>query len=521
MKVFCQECWWNDDWDPLTFGTEVDFSQTFFEQFKKLYRNVPAMSLFNVQCINSEYCNFVAECKNCYLIFGVKNDENVLYSHNTSFSKDTLDSSISGKLELCYETIQCENSNRLFFSKNSENCSDSYFLYECRNCVDCFACTNLRNKRFCFFNKQLTKEEYFEELDKLNLGSHTAIQDLKSRFYDLYLKTIHKHAHLVNTSNCTGNNLRNAKNCNFCFDVFGKESEDSKYTTHVVAGVKDSYDNYGISKAERVYETLAIGFDSHENSDYYFSFFVKASSNAYYSIACTACHHVFGCVGLQNKEYCILNKQYTKEEYERLVPQIMEHMNKMPYADKMGRVYAFGEFFPPELSPFAYNETIAQEYFPLTKEEAIKEGYDWKDPEDRKYEITKKTENLPDHIDDVDESILNEVIECEHKGKCNHQCTSAFKIIPQELQFYKKMHLPLPRLCSNCRHHERLSQRNTLKLWKKACMCGGEKSNDGGYRNTSDHGHKSDNCVNEFMTSYDPDREEIIYCERCYQREVS
>jgi len=27
-------------------------------------------------------------------------------------------------------------------------------------------------------------------------------------------------------------------------------------------------------------------------------------------------------------KYCILNKQYSKEEYEELVPKIIEHMQK-------------------------------------------------------------------------------------------------------------------------------------------------------------------------------------------------
>jgi hypothetical protein len=45
-------------------------------------------------------------------------------------------------------------------------------------------------------------------------------------------------------------------------------------------------------------------------------------------------------------------------------------MNNNPYIDKKGRVYRYGEFFPMEISPFAYNETIAQEHFSLTKEQA-------------------------------------------------------------------------------------------------------------------------------------------------------
>jgi hypothetical protein len=182
-------------------------------------------------------------------------------------------------------------------------------------------------------------------------------------------------------------------------------------------------------------------------------------------------------------------------------------MNDMPYIDKKGRVYKYGEFFPPELSPFCYNETIAQEYFPLTKEQALEQGYRWKEKEERNYTIDIKNEEIPDNIKDIDESIVNKVIECNHKN-CNHQCTEAFKIIEPEYQFYKRMNLPLPRLCPNCRHYNRLSQRNPLKLWHRSCMC--EKES---------HGHKG-KCPEEFETSYAPERKEIVYCEGCYNREV-
>ena len=192
----------------------------------------------------------------------------------------------------------------------------------------------------------------------------------------------------------------------------------------------------------------------------------------------------------------------------------------MPYVDSKGRVYKYGEFFPPELSPFAYNETIAQEYFPLGKEQALNQGYKWKYPEQRSYKITLKPENLPDNIKNVDDSILKEVIECQHNQKCNQQCTQAFRIIPDELSFYKRMNLTLPRLCPNCRHYERLNQKNPYKLWHRKCQCAGVKSENGVYTNQVKHQHNDNYCPSEFETSYAPDRPEIIYCEQCYNAEV-
>jgi hypothetical protein len=208
-------------------------------------------------------------------------------------------------------------------------------------------------------------------------------------------------------------------------------------------------------------------------------------------------------------------------------------MNKMPYVDKKGRVYKYGEFFPPELSPFAYNETIAQEYFPLTKEQALAQGYRWKDPEERNIKPDYYTKDLPDHIKDVKDDILGKIIQCAHsqvkedgslEANCNEQCTTAFKIIPQELEFYRRMNLPLPRLCPNCRHFQRLKQRNPLKLWHRKCQCQGtygqNPNNSNIYQNQTTHFHQNKPCSNEFYTSYAPDRPEIVYCDKCYNKEL-
>jgi len=75
-----------------------------------------------------------------------------------------------------------------------------------------------------------------------------------------------------------------------------------------------------------------------------------------------------------------------------------------------------------------------------------------------------EVEYIPDDIKNVDDSILTKIISCEHKGACNEQCATAFKIIPQEIEFYRKMNLPLPILCPNCRYYQRLKQRNLFKL---------------------------------------------------------
>jgi hypothetical protein len=364
---------------------------------------------------------------------------------------------------------------------------------------------------------QYTKEEYEKKKKDFDIKSFARVEELRARFGEHVLRFPRKFAHIVRAVNSTGDNLDGTKNCKECFDMLGG-GEDCSQVWLAYSKVDDSHDTdrAGLN-AERAYETSTV----YPGNGAYFSRFVFTSRDIFYSYNVHNCDHLFGCVGLRDKHYCILNKQYTKEEYEVLVPKIIDHMSAMPYIDRGRRVYKYGEFFPPDISPFAYNETVAQELAPLTREEALKNGIAWKDPEEKNYIPTKTAAKLPDRIDGVEDEILNDVIECAHKGVCNDLCTHAFRLIPEEFAFYKRMGIPLPRLCPNCRHYRRLRQRNPIKLWKRKCMCAGKTSDNGIYSNTATHSHRIEKCNNEFETSYAPDRPEIVYCEQCYQQEVA
>jgi hypothetical protein len=195
-------------------------------------------------------------------------------------------------------------------------------------------------------------------------------------------------------------------------------------------------------------------------------------------------------------------------------------MNNLPYKDKIGNLYKYGDFFPTDLSPFGYNETVAQELFPLTKKEAETKGYLWREKTVKEYKSDIDANNLPDSLKETGEEIIQKVISCKHKGICNHQCTKAFKITQTEFDFYKKMSIPIPRLCYNCRYCERIAKRNPIKLWQRKCQCNGSTSLNKIYKNTRVHDHKNSTCQNRFETPYSPNRPEIVYCEKCYQQEV-
>ncbi len=503
-SVYCTECWWSDKWDALRYGRAYDDTKPFFEQFRELMLRVPRISLIQKDAVNSPYANYPIHIKNCYLVFGGHDIEDSAYiSLRSHFLKNCMDVSYSYSSELCYQCTNVSKSYMLSFSEDCEGCSNSAFLYDCRNCSDCFGCAGLRGKQYHIFNKPYSKEEYRKELEKLTLGSYKSLEHLKEQFRKFVLTIPRKYAMILQSTNVTGNDITGARNCRHCFAV-SIDMENCAYLW-LIDRAKDTYDvSIGYS-LELGYE----GLSTLEGQTMRMSAVAWGNHDATYVDNCHDCGNIFGCVGVRTKEYCILNKQYSKDEYEKLVAKI---------TGSMGDDY--GNFFPKELSPFCYNETIVQEYFPLTKEQALLKGYRWKDPEARHYEIKRKPEDLPDHIKDVDDAILKDVIGCEHGGLCTQQCTTAFKIIPDELAFYRRMNLPLPRLCPNCRHYERLKQRNPLKLWHRKCQCAGAKSENGVYTNTVSHFHAGEHCPNEFETSYAPDRKEIIYCEQCHQAEV-
>lgn len=493
FTIYCRGCWLSDKWNPLDYGREYDFSRSFFEQFSDLQKSVPRINLYQDNFINSEYCNYGLDFKECYLLFGGRDNERVYFGNQLINSRDSMDIAFSEKAEFSYDLFECQRSNKLFFSQYCTDCVESWYLIDCRNCINCFGCVGIVNKQYHIFNKPYTKEEYQKFIDE-NTGSYKKHLDNLKKLKELSQSLPHRFARIYKSVNSDGDDLSEARNTYSSFS--STMTEDSKFLFFCKHGSKDCHDSSFVGfNAELMYENCH-GFGGNDAA---FGIRCFGSQKMRYSEDCHNCLNIFGCEGLRKQNYCILNKQYSKEEYEEILPKIVEHMTKTG---------EYGEFFSTKISPFAYNETIAQEYFPLTKEEAENKNFKWKDSENRNYKIDIKTEDLPDSMKEVSEEILNKIISCGHKAGCKHQCTEAFKIVPEEFKFYKRMNLPLPRLCPNCRHYELIKHRNPLKLWERKCMC--EKN---------DHFHKG-SCDIKFKTTYSPERSEIIYCEKCYQQEV-
>jgi len=493
--VYCNDCFISDKWDPMSYGKDYDFSKNFFEQLYEFFKIIPRRALYQDFAVNSEYTNQIVNIKNSYLCFGGRDYEDSSYCAQNFFLKNCLDVDFSKKSEFCFESVHLRNCFRVRFGYYSEDSLDSWFIYACRNCSNCVGCTNLRNKNYCIWNKQYSKEEYEKKLKEMNLSDPENLEKMKKEFWENSLGFPRKYANTRNIVNSIGDDLEQVKNCKYVFSV--SEAENVRYSFFIpYGGAKDCFDldHVGVGTSE-TYE-IHSGFG---DSRVFFSNRVYYSHNVEYSDDCYNSENLFACASLRKKQYCIFNKEYSKKDFDELRNKIIEQMKEMPYIDKKGRVFSYGEFFPIDIMPFGYNDAVVHEYFPLTKEEILEHGYNYTEPEVKNYKPTILPHQLPS-IEKADEKVLQEIIQCEHMRSCNDRCTMAFRIIQNELNICKMLGVPLPTLCPNCRHMSRMNLLNPPRLYHRKCMKKG--------------------CNNEFETSYAPDKPEIVYCERCYQQEV-
>ncbi len=474
--VWCPDCWYSDKLDPLAYGRDFDFSRPFFEQFKEIYQQVPTLSLDIVNCKDCQYVSYCGDDHRCYLDIAGEKNEDCYYCKFVKYSKSCVDCSFVYYSEFAYE---CVNSHRIANSTFLDTCYDSndcHLSYDLRGCTDCFGCWNLRNKSYHIFNQPYSKEEYKKKVSELRRGSFATLQKAQEEFTQHSKSAIHKFAALVNCLNCTGDAMKDCKNVTDSFDV--TNAENSRWLFDVLDAKECRDLDFSLYKPEFSYElisTLNMGRSAFCNASHY-------NVEVLYSDKCNNSANLFGCIAVTKKKYCIFNKQYSESEYQELRTKIIDYMKTTG---------EWGEFFPIGTSGFGYNETVAQEYFPLTKEEAERKEIPWYDRETgTRGKETMRPEAIPDAIADVPDSIAKEILVCT--------CGRNYRITNYELVVYRKLSVPIPHQCPECRHTRRNLIAGERRLWTRQCM----------------------KCSVPIQTSYSPERPEIVYCESCYQNEI-
>jgi hypothetical protein len=471
----------SDDFDPFSFRTEYITSESPIGVLTSLRKRFPMPSFLNrdPSCINSDYSNGGRYLKNGYYVMACYSVENAWYSNLLNKSRNIMDSRNVTDSEFVYEGFFSDHIYKSFFVYFSSACADSMFLFDCRNCNDCFGCVNLRNKKYCIWNEQYSKEDYESFMKSIYPLSRENLNFYKNKFWELVAILPMNGSRNVTVNNVSGVNLRNSKNL---YDVI--DAIDSENTRHAEGMLthKDSMDaSFSGGNSSLLYASINIG--SHSSK-------VKFSVSSKY---CTDCEFIFNskhlsncfmCFGLQNKSYCILNKQYTESEYFELVDKIkLEMLEKGEYSDGIGF----------EFSATPYNFSTSQISFPLDNKEIVKlGGYLAEEPEtNASISDLLSVDQVPETIDETTDDILNKAISCEITKR-------PFRIIASELEFYRRMKIPLPVIHPVLRMEERIRLAPNGKKYETTCA----------------------KCKKEIYSMFDPAKKFLLYCEDCFKKEI-
>ncbi|MBI4836565.1 MAG: hypothetical protein HY817_04880 [Candidatus Abawacabacteria bacterium] len=431
--VYSHEEWYADDWESPSLA--IDLNKSFFAQFRKLQQIAPVVGLLSSMQENAEYCQDSEGLKNCYLVFDALNCQDVYYSARIYNSRDCVDVYWVMDSELLYDCVYMFNCYNARYSFNCHNVSDSAFLFNCRNVKHAFMCSGLRNKEYCIYNKQVTKEEYEAFVKEIKWSDYQTIVELKKKFISEVIPTsVIPPAFLDNCDNVEGNYLKNTANALNAFESFDLKDIYNVFQCakgHDIAGAYMCND-----RVEKCFQCVATGIAVYEVRN---CAFVWHSSYMEYCYLCLNCQNCFGCIGLRNKQYHIFNKPYPKEEYEKRVTELKEKMKERGEYD---------QFFPLEMSPFPYEDTIASDLFD-NKDNAV---------------FAAEYVHIGQSIT-VDPAAVQI---CTVSGK-------SFRYITQELQFYTKHAIPLPRISPALRYRARMQIMDTSFLPQTITLDNGQE----------------------------------------------
>lgn len=293
-------------------------AEAFFQELKRLILSQPKLPTHTLNSENCEYGDQLYYCKNLINCFDTLNSSDSIYLFDCALCANCADCDYSTESQLCYEGVtlfKCFNGN---FLEDCSNTRDSSYCYNCLDCHDLFGCANLTNKSFCTFNRQLTESDYREKIKHLQSLPSENVLEMLEKLKKRYPLT---QTHGLNNENCPyGDYVYTSRNCYMCFD--SSNNEDSAYLYDSTGNNKNCYDLTFSGESQLSYEVL----DSTNLFNCNFAIWSAHSFDSSYILACANVKNCLGCVNLYQKEYCLLNRQLTKEEYEVKSKQILEEL---------------------------------------------------------------------------------------------------------------------------------------------------------------------------------------------------
>ncbi|MFA6131631.1 MAG: hypothetical protein WC702_00990 [Patescibacteria group bacterium] len=459
----------------------LEIPDPFFKQLRKLELRVPLLATFNrVEPKNSialmsmgdqdSYFTFACRSERSFFsggAFGIADSSLIWLAFNITDSHHITHSQRLHNCRYVHESLDCLNSN---------------FLFECRNCNNCFGATNRRNAEYLFFNKQLTKEGYEARLAEIDLGKRSVVEKWQKKFNELLLNEgIWPENFNVSTEQSSGDYLSNAVRCTECFSS-GDNPVDNWRSAWIYGNNQGNAYGWGLVDNSEVYMCVSSP-NSNKSKFCYRSFRLD---NCEYCLMSSDCRDCFGCIGLKNKRFCILNKQYEEEEYWKTLDELKCAMLERG---------EYGHYLPPELSSTYVPEGGATIYCGATDEELKKIGGLFFDPNAEGATGTERLKNEPRSLKDIPDSIDDLGDDWIGVPIYDEQAKRTFSFLKPELDYYRAKRIAPP-----AEHF--IHRLNTLAASGQICSLEKQQCYE---------------CQKEVLVSKCPQYpNRKIYCQSCY-----
>ncbi|MFH1315836.1 MAG: hypothetical protein ABIH67_05595 [Candidatus Uhrbacteria bacterium] len=426
-KVLPDKEWFDKDFSHII--ADYDSNRSFFEQFDEFNKQVPMSASKDIKPTYNSISLVSLGCEDSYFVLAsdTKRSINCSCTNNT---EDSAEIYLSKDIFNSYNVVNSYRIHGCKYVRESFDCIDSAFLFDCRNCEYCFGSSNKRYKKYLWFNKQLTKEEYEKRISEVDFGCRSSVNIYMEQFHQMIEKdTIWPENFNEAVENCTGEYLVGCTNLTNCFAV-KPGSRDLCYVAYGHGACNDCAFCAGPHLCSFCYYSVPS-----ECTRSYFCYETFKCGYVEYCMNCINCEHCFACSGLRHKRYCIFNKQYTENEYWEKLDEIK--CNMLERGD-------YGEYFPAKYSPSYFPDAGAL-VFDASDMGKIFGALDF-DPESMGAigkELTETTNirnvsEIPDCIDDLDS------VEWVGVPILDTTVNRRFGFIKQEIDFYKKHRLAPP-----------------------------------------------------------------------------
>lgn len=429
FPVYKYDYWMSEEWEAPSLP--YDKNKGFFEQYAELSALTPRPNGFSPYNENCDYVNAAEKNRNCYMHILADRCEDCYYVHGGFGCRDCIDCAYIYDSELCFEANDCRKCYHCRMCFLCDNSSELSFCMNLRGCSNCFMCSNMQNQSYCFFDKQLTREKYEEEMAKIDLGSYEEFSKYENHFMNEIVEK-GDYTRMINTENSDGNFLINVKNCHQCYDV--EDAEDCHYVRISANGVKDVHHTHAVVDGSQLIYCNVSTTESYNCHNIIGCWTTKDSAYGEFLQGCKNC---LGCISLRYKKNCILNKEYSEDEFKELKKHIMDELGD-----------DWGQPFPLSIAPLSYLDCAYSDYHEMTKEEVEAIGWVYGEKDEMNKGESQPVIEIPDNSSDFADETASAIYSCAASGR-------PFRITRNEALMLQKLGAPLPRKHFETRFKER------------------------------------------------------------------